>query len=407
VISNLQPADQLTVRRNNLALVLRLLHDEGPRSRASVANETGLNKATVSRLVAELIDRGLVRELGLVNERRRGRPPTLLELDGRHVAALGLELNVDFITAIAIDLGGRVIFQRTRAIDAATAPRHQTLRALASMVRQTVEAVSTSCNTIAGITVAVPALVDVDAGAITFAPNLHWSNVDVGSRVASALGSTVNVSVDNDANLGAFAEYRVGKHAGTANLIYITGQTGVGGGIVVDGRLLRGASGFSGEVGHMHVMEGGPQCGCGRFGCWEALVGLRPLLREAVPDVLAMVDAAHTRVGPEEKVAHVVRRAEAGDTRVLAALQRHGRWLGTGLATLVNVFNPEVVILGGFFRDVAPWMLDEAEETMRALSIAPDAGGCQLSVSTLGFSAAALGAAIHTAERVFADPGGV
>ena len=120
-----------------------------------------------------------------------------------------------------------------------------------------------------------------------------------------------------------------------------------------------------------------------------------------------MVDAAHPRVGPEEKVAHVVRRAQAGDERVIAALQRHGHWLGTGLATLVNVFNPEVVILGGFFRDVAPWMLDEAEETMRAFSIAPDAGGCQLSVSTLGFSAAALGAAIHTAERVFADPGGV
>ena len=403
----LQPADQLTVRRNNLALVLRLLHDQGPRSRAAVASETGLNKATVSRLVAELIDRGLVRELGVLSEGRRGRPGTLIELDGRHVAALGLELNVDFITAVAVDLAGRVVFQRTRPIDAASVPRHQTLRALTSMVRQTVEAVAGTCDVIAGVTVAVPALVDVDAGAIKFAPNLHWRDVDVGSRIASALGTAATVSVDNDANLGAFAEYRVGKHAGTPNLIYITGQTGVGGGILIDGRLLRGATGFSGEVGHMHVMEGGPQCGCGRYGCWEALVGLRPLLREAVPDVLARVDADHPLVGPEEKVAHVVQRATAGDERVLAALQRHGHWLGIGLGTLVNLFNPEVVILGGFFRDVAPWMLEEAEATMRELAIAPHAGGCQLSVSTLGFSAAALGAAIYAAERVFADPGGV
>ena len=87
---------------------------------------------------------------------------------------------------------------------------------------------------------------------------------------------------------------------------------------MVDGRLLRGSTGFAGEVGHMHVMEGGPQCGCGRFGCWEALVGLRPLLRDAVPDVLAMVDTDHPLVGPEEKVAHVVQRATAGDKRVLA-----------------------------------------------------------------------------------------
>jgi predicted NBD/HSP70 family sugar kinase len=402
-IAPLQPADQLTVRRNNLALVLRLLHDQGPRSRAAVAVETGLNKATVSRLVAELIDRGLVRELGLVNQRRRGRPATLIDVDGRRVAALGLELNVDFITAIAVDLAGRRLFERTRAIDAVNSPRHQTLRALASMARQAVEAVAPVCNTIAGVTVAVPALVDVDARSITFAPNLHWWNVEVGSRVARALGREVSVSVDNDANLGAFAEYRVGEFAGAPNLIYITGQTGVGGGIIVDGRLLRGATGFSGEVGHMHVVDGGPACGCGRFGCWEALVGLRPLLRDAVPDVFETLEA-HPRVGPEEKVAHVVGRAEAGDPRVLAALERHGRWLGVGLATLVNLFNPQVVVLGGFFREIAPWMLGGAEQTMRELSIAPDAGGCRLAVSQLGFSAAAQGAAIHAAERVFDDP---
>src|SRR5262249_49093328 len=149
-----------TVRRNNLALVLRLLHDEGPRSRASVATETGLNKATVSRLVAELIDRGLVRELGVLSEGRRGRPGTLIELDGRRLAALGREPNVHFLPPAAVALGGRVVFQRTRPIDAASIPRHQTLRTLTTMVRQTVDAVAGTCDVIAGVTVAVPALVD-------------------------------------------------------------------------------------------------------------------------------------------------------------------------------------------------------------------------------------------------------
>ena len=110
-----------------------------------------------------------------------------------------------------MDLAGRIVFQRTRPIDAAAVPRHQTLRTLTSMVRQTVDAVAGTCDVIAGVTVAVPALVDVEAGAITFAPNLHWRDVDVRSRVAAALGTAATVSVDNDANLGAFAEYRAGK----------------------------------------------------------------------------------------------------------------------------------------------------------------------------------------------------
>ncbi len=211
------------------------------------------------------------------------------------------------------------------------------------------------------------------------------------------------MSVDNDANLGALAEYRVGEHAGTPNLIYVAGQIGVGGGVVVDGRVLRGASGFAGEVGHMHVVDGGPRCGCGRLGCWEALVGLRPLLRAAVPDVLESLDA-QPRLGPQAKIGHVVARAKAGDAVTLAALEQHGRWLGTGLATLVNLFNPQVVVLGGFFREIAPWTLEVAERTMHSLSIAPLAGGCKLAVSQLGFSPAALGAAIHAAEHVFDDP---
>ena len=114
---------------------------------------------------------------------------------------------------------------------------------------------------------------------MTIAPNLHWHDINVGDRLVQALGGELAVTVDNDANLGALAEYRVGEFAGTPNLVYIAGQTGVGGGLIVGGRLVRGAAGFAGEVGHMHVVDNGSECGCGRRGCWETLVGLRQLLR--------------------------------------------------------------------------------------------------------------------------------
>jgi predicted NBD/HSP70 family sugar kinase len=402
--ARLKPADQPSVRRNNLAVVLRELHEHGPTSRAAIATVTGLNKATVSSLVGELIDRGLARDVGTENQRRLGRPATLVELDGRSVVALGLELNVDFIAALATDLAGRPLFQRSRAVDAAGAPRQRVLKTLISLARQALGAVDG--RTVVGISIGVPGLVDVDARSVTFAPNLRWHDVDVGDVLSTALGIDVPVSVDNDANLGALAEYRVGQYLGRRNLVYITGQTGIGGGIIVEGRLLRGSMGFSGEVGHMRMSEDGPPCGCGRRGCWEALVGLKPLLRRTLPHCAEALLADHS-TGPEAKVAVVVEHAIAGDPVTLAGLSEHGHWLGVGLATLVNLFNPDVIVLGGFFRELAPWIVPVADETLRLEAIAPGAGGCVLAPSTLGFSASALGGAIHAAERVFDDPSGV
>ena len=153
----------------------------------------------------------------------------------------------------------------------------------------------------------------------------------------------------------------------------------------------------------MHITDDGPLCGCGRRGCWEALVGLTQLVRSAVPDAAAELEAARNK-GPEAKVGAVVARALAADPVALDALERLATWLGIGLSIIVNAFNPEVIILGGFFREIESWVLPIAERTMRENAMAADAGGCQLAVSTLGFSAAALGAAIHAAERVFDDP---
>jgi predicted NBD/HSP70 family sugar kinase len=399
----MQAADHAGVRRNNLSLVLRLLHGGGMQSRASVAAVTGLNKATVSSLVADLIDRGLVRELGTDDQGRVGRPATLLELDGRQVAALGLELNVDLLTIVATDLAGRTLFHRTRALDAASRPVKRTLDTLISIARKAHDELLRQVQTIAGVTVAIPGLVDAAAGTVAFAPNLDWHDVHIGDRLSEALGGDLEVTIDNDANLAALAEYRVGEFAGVPNLIYITGQAGIGGGLILGGRPERGSSGFSGEVGHMHITNDGPLCGCGRRGCWEALVGLTQLVRSAVPDAAAELEASRNK-GPEAKVGAVVARALAADAVALDALERLATWLGIGLSIIVNVFNPEVIILGGFFREIESWVLPIAEGTMREHTMAADAGGCQLAVSTLGFSAAALGAAIHAAERVFDDP---
>jgi predicted NBD/HSP70 family sugar kinase len=398
-----RPADQAAVRRYNLSLVLRHLHDLGPRSRASIAAETGLNKATVSSLVAELVERRLVREVGAERAGSVGRPALILELDGAGLGALGLEINVDYLATLATDLGGRVLHERRVPYDAIRNGPAASLDALAGLAADALAVVTAQGAMPAGVTVAVPGLVDVARGVVTFAPNLRWHGVEVADHLRAALGDPAYpVTVDNDANLAALAEYRVGAEAGTADLVYLSGEVGVGGGVVVNGRLLRGAEGFSGEVGHMPVDPRGPECGCGRRGCWETLVGMTALLRLAAdPDDRAVHGAG---LDPEERLAEVVRRADAGDGRTLEALDTVGRLLGFGASILVNLFNPRAIVLGGYFARVGRRILEATTVEVHQRAIAPNAGGCRVSLSTLGFSAAVRGGAGLAAEAVLSDP---
>ena len=398
------PADQTSVRRNNLSVVLRHLRDHGPRSRASIALETGLNKATVSSLVAELIARGLVREVGTGNAGSVGRPAQLLELDGSTVGAVGLEVNVDYLAALATDLAGRELYCRHVPFSAATAGFEATLTALAATAQDAIAAVQAKGATPAGLTVAVPGLVDVGRGVVTLAPNLKWRNAPLVDRLRGQLGQPAfPVRVDNDANLSALAEYWYGADAGTPYLLYLTGEVGVGGGVIAGGQLLRGADGYSGEVGHMQLDAGGPRCGCGRRGCWEALVGLAALLRAASPGTGAPGTRA-SAADIEDRLNEIVEKAEAGESRTLEALEEIGRWLGIGASILVNLFNPRVVVLGGYFARVGPWIVDAAMAQLRDRVVAPDAGGCRISLSTLGFTAAVRGGAGVAIEAVLADP---
>ncbi len=397
------------VRRNNLEVVLRHLSVVGTDSRASIATRTGLTPSTVSRLVGELMELGLVREADADGDssprRPPGRPATLLELDGRHVLALGAEINVDYIAVLGNDLAGRKLHETRQPFDAVSAGPERSAAALASVCGQATTTVTAAAGTapvtVAGLTVAVPGLVDVAGGVVTEAPNLHWAGFPLAAALAGLPGTAgVPVSIGNDANLGALAEYRVGSHAGVRDLIYVTGEVGIGGGVIAGGRPLLGSHGHGGEIGHMNLDPAGPRCGCGRRGCWEALIGLGALLRAARSG-----DATQARVSsPEAKVADLAARARAGEPGVLAALAELGHWVGAGAANLVNLFDPQAIILGGYFRQIAEWILPPATKALRAGVLAPGAGGCELTTSTLGFTAAARGGALRVIDQVLTDP---
>ena len=401
--------DPASLRGANLARVLRSLRDAGPRSRARLAADLGLTRATVSGLVGELAERGLVRE-GQVERGGVGRPGLTVELDGRSVCGVGAEVNVHHVATLAIDLGGATVSEHRLSLDTGTLEAGEVLDRLADLVGRTLDDVAAHGARPVALTVGVAGLVDAARSVLTVGPNLGWRDVPVARLLRERLASRGSVAegalpvvIDNEANLAAIAEAVPGD-AARRDMLVIFGEVRVGGGIIADGRLLRGSAGYAGEFGHMIVDPTGHRCGCGRTGCWETVVGLRALLDAAADPDDPVRDPA---LGLEDRLAELHRRASLGDSRTLAALDRVGDWVGVGAGVLANALNPGVIVLSGYFADLGRWMRPAVERRLHDAVLAPEAGGTRVVLSTQGFTAAVRGAAQVALESVFHDPTGV
>jgi predicted NBD/HSP70 family sugar kinase len=394
-------ANQRAVRRHNLGVVLRHLSEHGPRSRATIALETGLNKTTVSSLVTELIGLDLVVERGLEQRGTVGRPGQVVELSGEGVVALGLEINVDYLAVRALDLTGA---ERHRGLDVEDNRRvsvSKVLDRLAGHAKAALDAVQAEGLRPVGATVALPGLVDAANGALLVAPNLGWNDVAVVDELRERLSVPgFPLAADNEANLAALAELWEGTARGFTDVLYVSGEIGVGGGIILGGELFRGAQGFGGEFGHMTLDPGGKPCACGSRGCLETVAGLEALLEMAGLDA----SSATTTAGSGEPVAALATRARAGDENALAALREGGRWLGIAIASAANLLNFQAVVLGGFFGQLSTWLAAPIARELEVHVLASEWAVPRLLPSTLGPEAAVRGAAAQSLRRVLADP---
>jgi len=383
-----RPADFTDVRATNLAVVLGYVRANAPCSRADIAASTGLNKATVSSLVGELIGRRLLRETGL-SERRIGRPATMIVLDGSPYAVIGLSIGSDELTVVATDLAGeRLLTWHRRLAGGAT---NTALTSVAALAKRAQTRLRDEGRQVLGVSVGVPGLVDA-TGTVRVAPSLGWRDAPVRETLLRALGDPpYPVVVENDAQLAVLAEHRYGPYAGAQNLIFVTGGPDINAGIIAAGQLVRGGLGYAGEIGHVTVDPTGPQCLCGRLGCLSATASVTALLRQIGQDPNGDLGA---------EVDEVIRRAKAQEPAVIVALRDLGRHLGYGVGVLANVLNPEVVILGGHYVPLASWLLPAAQEELAARAIAPDAGGLRLVASALGYEAAAVGGAARALDSV-------
>jgi predicted NBD/HSP70 family sugar kinase len=375
------------VRRRNAASLLRSLRDAGPASRSELAGRTGLAKATVGAIVGDLERVGAVLDHEQVRSGDRGRPSLRLTLAGGRPVGIGFEANVEYAAAVVLDLSGAVRYRATHPV-ADTREVEQAVSGLAAEVAGRLQADGLHP---VGATIAVPGLIAEDDRTVAWTPNLGITGTSLAELVDQALGWQDRTRVSNDADCGALAELHHGAGRGAQHLLYLTGAVGIGAGLVDDGRLVRGARGFAGEVGHLPVGEPDARCGCGRLGCWEATIGLHA--------VLAKVGL--NELDTPEETARAVADVGTHDPEVRAALEQVGRHLGRGLAILTGVLDPAVIVLGGYFGPLADVVLDPAREVLRASLAAPVQELPDLRPGELGTESAALGAAERSLELAY------
>ncbi len=386
-------ATQDDVRRHNLARMLRFLHEGGAKSRSELVAFSGLNRSTVGVLVSELADVGLVYE-GAGSPGQVGRPSLVVQPVAESAFVVAFDIRVERTIVAVVGLGGRVLLRKEQRHRRSNYTAEAAVRNIVTLTAQALESVAPGSAWV-GVGIGVPGVVDHADGRVRLAPNLGWADVALGDLVRSALaeefGSCPSVFINNDADLGAIAEFARGVGTHSRNLIYVSGEVGIGGGIIIDGRIMSGAGGYGGEVGHMVVNPAGVLCRCGATGCWETQIG-----RDAVVQGAGLG-------GEQVEVADVIAAAADGNKKAQEAIGEVGRWLGIGLTNLVNLFNPEVIVLGGHLRLLLPLV---SGDVLRQLHFALPAAREQarVEVPSLNGDSTLLGAAESAFDPLLADP---
>ena len=382
-----------TVRRANLSAIVRELHASGPLSRSDLVTRTGLTRSAIRGLIGELVAGRLAFEGPAALDGTPGRPSPLVRADPNGAVVLALEIAVDSLAAATVGLGGEVFDHvridlprgRSSVADIAAA-----LAGLAADLRGRVP----SEESIVGVGVAVVGVVRRSDGMVSVAPNLGWRDEPLGDVLADALRMDVPVAFANEADLAVLAEHRRGAARDIDDVVLIWGSIGVGGGLIVDGRQLIGAAGYGGEVGHIPVNPDGLPCRCGSIGCWETEVGTMALLRRA----------GRSPEGGREAFETLLAEAEAGDPTALDAFAETARWLGIGLAGIINVLNPSLVLLGGRLTASYPFVRSTLEAELDRRVLRASRRLVRVVPTSLGDDAPLLGAAELAFGPLLADP---
>jgi len=391
--------EEAPVPRPNLPDVLQLVWRDRQISRAEIARRKALSRSTVSTIVEELLALGLVEEKG-AGESRGGRRPIVLQFDDDAAVVLGVDLGATHVAATLTNLRGAVLAWEHQKHPVRDDPPGA-LALAEALAERCLAGWGGSRRRLLGIGVAVPSPVDpAHPDLLNDVVVPRWKGVPVGQGLRRRF--KVPVLLDNDANLGALAERWWGAGRDVDNFAYIKLATGIGSGFFVDGKVYRGSSGIAGEIGHLSVDPRGAPCGCGLNGCLVTVVGAAALLRRARELLVQRPDSA--LAGREFGITIMEDAALAGDALALQVVREAAEHLGVAVAGLLNVLNPEVVIMGGGLARLGDVLLEPMRQVVRTRTLASSVAVARIVTSQLGARAIAIGAATLLLQRALSDP---
>ncbi|HEX7660246.1 MAG TPA: ROK family protein [Pseudonocardiaceae bacterium] len=375
------------VRRHNRAALLRRLHVHGPSTRAELATELGLNRSTIKALVDGLAEDGLVAEKSPAQRSGVGRPSLLVLPQAQAAVVLAVDIQVEQVALALVGIGGEILGRARARLGRDTGEPREVFTKIIDVAVPLIEELGVE---VAAVGVSVPGVVRHEDGFVHELPNLRWTDVPLGAWLSHAL--RVPVHIGNDGELGGLAEFLRGAARGTANVVYISADVGIGGGAIAGGTSLSGAGGHHiGEVGHMVVRPDGRPCYCGSRGCWETEVGEHALCRAlGLPETTT-----------RGAIVAELRGIAGNTTEVLVRLSEFGEWLALGLCNLSNLLSPELLVLGDLFTALPPALVEHVQRLVRERSLVSRAlGGVRVVTAALGADAKLLGAAELAFEPV-------
>jgi len=346
-----------TSREINRRIVLNLVRTHQPISRADLARTMGVRRGTVSLIINDLLKDGFVFE-GAAGETIRGRRPTFLYIDSRRRAVAAVDIRASQTYLMLADLIGKPIAGVT-GIPTPRDPK-QLVNTIAARIRALL-ADRSDVNACDGVGVVVPGMVEPNTMRVVYAPTLGWRNVDLREPLEAAIG--LPVQIENSGRACALAQLWAmhGQPSAAGDLVFVNVADGLGVGVIIHGEMLRGRNNIAGEFGHVPLSGDGPRCACGATGCWEAYVSNRATMARYFGRSLDL-DAGASEEQQYFRIEDLIARARAGDVKAVAAIQATGRFLGLGLASVVNAYDPARVYIGGEI--TAAW--DLIEPTVRA-----------------------------------------
>ncbi len=396
------PASALAIRNANTATILRLFLERGVLTRAALVRLTGLAPSTITSLTASLLADGLLAEIGPEpTPGRTGRPRVALRLAPERRLALGVHFGVGVVTVGLVDLLGRP-GPFTRLTHPVEQPAGTVVARVAAAARELLAALDADGrgDRVLGVGVGASGLVDVARGVNRLAPRLGWRDVPLGALFSERLG--LPVRVDNNVRAMALAETLFGTGRTASDLAFVYVGRGLGAGLVIGRRLFRGSADGAGEVGHMTVVsEGGHPCHCGNTGCLETLVS-----RDAFARLAARLDLPRGD-GASPRAEDLVAAARAGHPAARRAVDEAAAALGIGVAALVNIVSPELIVLGGLAADAADLFLPAVAAVVRG-RVFPSLGRLvRVQPTALGPEVGLIGAAALVLDGFFDDPLGL